>query len=312
MEPKLFIGFTKESLDTTYSYIIKENIFHHLKKRKIPFTTNIDDDFTEALFTSATELSYFYPQVLKKNAKITIVGLSSPDDFFVDPNNDNKLILSQNANNYYLRADRILVNYTSQAMLLASQGIVKTVNIIKPALTFNPEEPVSNTVKNAFRSFYQIPDDKKVVISLSSYQKQEELDLFNGIARINPEYIFLFFGEAGKNNVKVKLLQRLAKNENTQYLETIPEELYHSALLAADAYFIPRRYLYYPLTALDFMAHKVPIIAYKSNNFKDLINEDTALVPNSFAELYHCFRSLFIINKAKEAYEFVKRIAFFD
>lgn len=311
MEYKIFVGFDQHKLDTTYSYLIKENIFHHLSRKNIPFTTNIDDDFTDAMFASAEELSLFYPSILKKNAKTTIIALNNQEDYVIDPRNPNKLSLSQNAYNYYLRADKIFVFLASQAKFLASQGITKNVNIIKPFLTFSPEEKVSNIVKNAFKSFYQIPEHKKVVISLGQYQNQEDLDLFNGIARINPEYVFLFFGEEGKELVKVKLLQRLAINTNTQYLKTIPEELYHSALVSADALFIPQKNLMYPLAILDFMAHKVPIIAYKNNNFRDLVNDETALIPQNFAELYHSFRTLFLVNKAQQAYEYVKRLAIY-
>ena len=309
MNSKLFIGFDKRRLDTTYSYLVKENIFHHLTRKKIPFTTDPHEEFSDAVFASAEELSFFYPTILKKNARISIFALSCKDDYLIDPRNPNKITLTQNAYNYYLRADKILVSLDSQAQFLARQGITKNVVITKPFLTFAFDEKPSDTIKNAFKSFYQIPKNKKVVISLGQYQNQEELDLFNGIARINPEYTFLFFGEEGKDSVKVKLLQRLAINSNTQYLKIIPEVLYQSALVSADAFFIPQKNIMYPTTIIDFMAHKVPIIAYKNNNYRDLINENTAIIANNFTELYHSFRSLFSINKSQEAYEYVKRFA---
>ena len=309
MDYKLFIGFDKRRLDTTYSYLVKENIFNHLNRINIPFTTDPHDDFTDAIFASAEELSFFYPAVLKKNAKISIFALSCKDDYLIDSRNPNKISLTQNAYNYYLRADKIYVSLNSQAQFLAKQGITKNVVIAKPFLTFALDEKPSETIKNAFKSYYQIPKNKKVIISLGQYQNQEELDLFNGIARINPEYTFLFFGEEGKDSVKVKLLQRLAINSNTQYFKIIPEVLYHSALFSADAFFIPQINIMYPAAVIDFMAHKVPIIAYKNNNYRDLINVNTSIIANSFAELYHSFRSLFLINKSQEAYEYIKRFA---
>ena len=129
MNSKLFIGFDKRRLDTTYSYLVKENIFHHLTRKKIPFTTDPHEEFSDAVFASAEELSFFYPTILKKNARISIFALSCKDDYLIDPRNPNKITLTQNAYNYYLRADKILVSLDSQAQFLARQGITKNVVI---------------------------------------------------------------------------------------------------------------------------------------------------------------------------------------
>lgn len=50
----------------------------------------------------------------------------------------------------------------------------------------------SELEKTAFRKYYQIPKDKKVVISYGEYDYSKGLDVFEAVARILPDYEFFF------------------------------------------------------------------------------------------------------------------------
>ncbi len=308
MDNKIFIGLTKKKQETSFKYIFKENILHYFKRQNLAYTLDIDDDFSSAIFAYVEDLALYYPTLKKKNVPISVLALTAKDDALEDKNDKTKYSLSQHAFNYYSRVDKVFASYKSQVEFLEFQGIRNNVSLIKPSLTFYPDEENSETVKNAFKSFYCVPKDKKAVICLGTYEKKEELDLFNGIARDFPEYEFFFFGETGQTQVKVKLLQRLAYSPNATYLDVIPEQLYRSVLLSADCLFVPQKMIINPQYIIDFMGHGVLVIANQNMNYQDVINSDTALVFHNFAELYHMMKNFPVENKAKEASKFIDSI----
>jgi glycosyltransferase involved in cell wall biosynthesis len=310
MDRKVFLGFDPLRLRSTFSYLAKDNALRAFRKEGIATTFDLDDQPTEALFFSAEDLLAFYPSVHRKGLPISLIVTSDMDDLAVSEKSGKKsLILTQNAFNYCRLADHLVVFFESQKKMLEKAGIKKDIRIIQPQLSFE-DDNVSATERRAFRSFYQIPQGKTVIVAYGHYGNKAEFNRFDSLARLCPDKEFLFFGHSGHDALSRKLSERLSQPEcaNLHYLNTLPEELYHSLLLNAGGALFIQSIVSYPIIILDLMAHEVPLIAYQPLAFPELFTPETALLPPDFASLYESVRDLESRNQKRPARELALRV----
>lgn len=298
---KYYLGFSSSRLKTTFSSLVLMNIVHALEKKEIPYTFSPDEDCSLALFPSAEDY-FLLRNGLPKNIKVAILALNDTIDLFV--NHAQQLQLSQDAYSLYPIVDELLVYSQWQINYLAIRNFGLKLRIVKPTATFDSDN-VCDAERNAFRSFFRIPKERMLILSYGSYSNKKECQTLETIARLNPDKTFLFFGHNDRDFVKIKTAERMGRMDNIYYLDYLPSELYHSALLSTDLLLFTTRYLSFPNLLYDFMAHEVPIIAYKPMNFKDILNKDTCLLPTDFPSLYKSIQEIKTTNKAKEAKKFV-------
>jgi glycosyltransferase involved in cell wall biosynthesis len=296
---KYFLGFDKSRLSKSFSYITKNSVVSVLKKRGDEVTFNINDDFDEALIGSAEDCVAYYPTLLKRNIPYSILACNDADDFMYMKND---VTLTQNAYNFYKKAARVMIYYESQKEFLAKNKITENIYQIPPSFTFDDDKTVAKAERKAFRSFYQIAPDKKIILSYGSYDNPNLIEI-ESVARMNPEYQFLFFGKGHKEWISLNLMDRLMKAPNIRYLSVLPEELYHSALLNVSGVLFMENTVSFPCFLFDLIENEVPIISYRNNSLPELINEETALVPKDFMSLYRSITSLHQFDKTKHTKE---------
>jgi glycosyltransferase involved in cell wall biosynthesis len=73
----------------------------------------------------------------------------------------------------------------------------------------------------------------------------------------------------------------MTRLDNMHYLNSLPQELYHSALLSADCLLFTTKFIAYLNIVFDAISHKMPIVAYKTSILKDILTPETALLPRT-------------------------------
>ncbi|MCI1734877.1 MAG: hypothetical protein LKM30_03990 [Bacilli bacterium] len=298
MNEKYLIGYDPNRLNNSFSYVSLMNMMQKLTQDGLDYTFDKDGYYTDALFGSAEDCGVAFAK-LHSNCRISIIALSDPLDLTVKADH---LQLSQTAFTLYPKVDNLYVFSESQVAFLKALGITKNVRLVKPTLTF-PNDDVSPAERSSFRSFYQVPLDRIVIFSYGSYTDKSESKTMETIARLNPEMSFFFFGHNDREYVKEKTNERMTRLDNMHYLNSLPQELYHSALLSADCLLFTTKFIAYLNIVFDAISHKMPIVAYKTSILKDILTPETALLPQDFPALYQTIKNIKTVNKAKEAKE---------
>ncbi|MFA6861645.1 MAG: hypothetical protein WCR56_04630 [Bacilli bacterium] len=299
---KFFLCFDPLKLTQTLSYTIKENLTHFLDRMGYQYTFKADDDYDEIIAGSGEDLFARYSQI-RTDKPITLLGCFNIDDLAIAPKNPDPFLLSQASYNYYHKASQILVPSKMEADYLTQKGFTQPIFVFHVQPTFLEDKPVSEEERNSFRSFYQIPEDKSVFVSYGSYTDKDEFSAMESISGVSPDKEFLFFGHNDRNFVTLKTLERLTKADNIRYLETMPEELYHSMLLNIDALIFTQRFLAFPNIIVDAIYNHIPIISYHGISLPALVNEKTAMIPKNFKEFYETVMNIKTINHSQQAYD---------
>lgn len=299
MNPKkVFLGFDPYRLRETLSYACRDNLVQNIKRTGIAYTFNPEDDFDTAIFASAEDMITMRPKIVRKEATLALLAAFDIDDFNDDPTA--KKFLSDASINCANDVDFLITFFESQMRALLRMGIRKEIRIFHPSPTYESDE-ILTSERSAFRSFFRIPKEKTVVVSFGFKRDAESFSILENLSRVFPDYEFLYFGNLEKEFLRRKMQERLAKQTNIHYVSTLPEELYHSALLSIDAVFFPQVFLTYPTILFDFISHGVPIVASRAIDLPELVNEKTALLPRDFPSLYKALRNIKTENKAAAA-----------
>lgn len=294
-----FLGFDKGRLSSSFSYIVRNSIVSSLLSRGNRVTFSLDDPFDVALIGSAEDCFPIYPTLVKKQIPYEILACNDADDFLYTKNG---VRLTQNAYNFYRKAAKILIHYPSQKEFLSKNGIEGDIALLPPMFSKKEETKLNETEKRAFRSFYQIAPEKKIVLSYGSYDNPHVIEI-ESVARMNPECQFLFFGRGSKKFLSLNMMDRLMRAPNIRYLSVLPEELYRSALDSISGVLFMENTISFPCFLFDLIENEVPIISYRNKALPELISEETAMTPNDFLSLYRDVTSMMTSKRTKAAKE---------
>ncbi len=299
---KYLLVFDSLRLNNSLGFTVKENVTNTLTRRGDKFTFLTNDDYDAVIAGSGEDLFAKYSS-LKPNKPIYVFADADSNDVAINTRGkENNIILSQTAFNYYQKATKLLVAFDSQIDFLKSHGIKTPIVRINLDPTFLKTDHLFDYERTAFRSFYQIPLDDQLIVSYGSYSDKKEFSALESIAGVSPDKEYIFFGHNDREFVKMKMMERLVKADNIKYLETMPEELYHSALLNIDALLFTQKFIPYPNIIIDAIYYKIPIIAYHTDSLPRVINEKTALVPKDFQGLYDALKNIKTNNRSEAAY----------
>ncbi|MFA6829253.1 MAG: hypothetical protein WCR67_00890 [Bacilli bacterium] len=294
---KYLIYFNQQSLKNSYAYITRLSLIRRLISRGDEYTfDNSETDYQEAIFDSSETAALMFTHI--HGVPFSVIGAMDSSDFIYK---NETILLSQNAHNIYPSAKSIIIISPWQEEFLKSQGIKDNLRLEKPNLTFDPKQEITETERKAFRSFYQVPEERNIVISYGSYTNSEEAKIMESIARLNPDTQFFFFGFTDRIFIQDKAQKRMSLLSNMHFLNTMPLELYRSSLHCATCILFTTKYLTNPLMILDYQANGVPIISYKNENYQELVNPSTAIIPKDFPSLFKSINTIKENNQAEGA-----------
>lgn len=187
----------------------------------------------------------------------------------------------------------ILCNWESQKLLLKHSDVNISSVVVNPGIKEYKRKNYSKEEVQAFRKYYRVTEEKKIVISYGEYDYEKGFDELEAIARIMPDYEFFFFG--GKSGIISNSYhyERANKIRNLHYYPLLHRELFHSAIFSATALFLPYKYHVDSYMIMEMMKAKVPVVS--ANNpylYNLLIDNKTALLGNNVSEYYNKLKDI--------------------
>lgn len=281
-----FLGFDSHRLKTTFSYVSRDALVNFFRENNISYTLNINDDFKEAVVPSGMDYFSYYAALKKKNVKVSVIATSNMSDFqFKRTKKGPVLSLSLDAINYYRKADRLVLFFDSQKEFLKSEKINTPITMM-PLMTNDYTSKLPQNQKDAFLRYYQLQGKREIIVSYGILTSKETVNDLRAVAMNSPEKDFLFFGEIAPEAMKQTMLESITFPKNIRFLHHLPEALYPSFLYHTDRLLLVGDYLSFPQIMIDCINHGIPLITYKMDGFKEILNENDAYITKLYSSLY--------------------------
>lgn len=280
-----------------------------LEEMGIEYTYDYKEHYDLVHVFSLNQLKSYYSCVKPKyRKKIVFNAFTDYSDFKIyekediDFNMKTKKFFDELKN-----VDSLIVDYQAQELILKHQACplnIKVSSLGAKDYRFNNYLDIE---KNAFRKFYKIENDKKIIFTYGEYDYDKGIDTLISIARNIPEYEFFFFG--GKQGIlsNSKHYDKINNIANLHFEDHIHRELYHSLLMNATCLFLPYKYHLDSALVLESMKQGISVVCSENIFLYDLlIDKKTCLIGNNFEDFYLFLKNIEKVNFSKEAMEFTK------
>ncbi len=284
----IYLAFHKPHLKDSLNYVVRNNIILNLKESGLSFTLNFEEHRDVILFTSAYDFCYELKSI-KSSDKIHILALSDPNDIVFSKDG---ISLTTDALNAYQKADKLLVFTLEHKEFLIKSGFPQEkIALLNMSPTYKKEE-LLNSEKNSFRSFFQIPKEVKLILFLGNDLTKKDISRVEELSLLSPEKRFLCFGPLDTSSIKEKRREMLASSTNILFFDTIPEELYRSAIQSVDCLILYTNSQTFPVVLNDFAAYGTKIISYRQHFNLSFLKDINSEFPEDFPSLYQIISSL--------------------
>lgn len=207
-----------------------------------------------------------------------------------------KISLSQDAVNCYSNCAEILVFSSLDKQFLIKNNITTKITVISPILN-NFDNNLSDIEKVAFRKFFQVDKDKKLIVSFGSYIDNKDYLLFDAIIRNSADCQFVYIGENFQELKKKSLQERLNTSSNIININSLYRELYKSMIYSSDAVLITSKVISYPTVLFDFLSNNKEIILNDNFNMRDVFNSLNCKIGNNFESIFSLLKNVEVKNK---------------
>ncbi|MDZ7859577.1 MAG: glycosyltransferase family 4 protein [Candidatus Krumholzibacteriota bacterium] len=149
-------------------------------------------------------------------------------------------------------SERICEEYNRRAKL--------NVKYIPPLLPFRKSENETDVIKEE----YNIPKDSRIILYVGSLKElKSPLTLLRGFNLLKSDFVdknnlYLIF--AGEGNLKEEMIRSVKYSERTKFLGNVPREDIPDLYKISDLYVITSKYEATPLSLLEAMYNKLPVI----------------------------------------------------
>lgn len=286
---KLYLSFHNPHLRDSFNYVTKTNLLNNGSHHSLSCTTNRKEERDGILFPSGYDYCYEYQEAKDKD-RVYIIALSDPDDL-----NFHKGIvtLTSDAINAYQKADVLLVHSEEQKDFLTLAGFAKEKIEVIPLEPTYSDTKILESERNSFRSFYQIPNDRKLILLLGNDFNRNDIKKMEELAMLSPEKCFLCFGRMDMASIKEKRREMLGFSTNIRFFDVIPEELYRSATLTSDCILLYSNPLCPPPVLYDFHIGNAKIVSYTKTGYnRELLQKMNTQFIKDFPSLHHYISSL--------------------
>lgn len=248
-----------------------------LELNNINYTTNVNDYFDilhiNTIFPKSIKL---IKKAKKNNKKIIIHAHSTVEDFkksfvfsnLMAPIFKKWLIYSYN------KADIIITPTLYSKKLIENYNIKKEIVVISNGIELNFLEQSSKDM-NTFKEEFNISKEDKVIISVGLYIERKGILDFVKLAKLHPEYKFIWFGYTNLNVIPKKIKKAvLTKLDNLVFPGYYPREKLITAYATADLFLFPTYEETEGIVILEALASKINILVRDIPIYKDWLIKD--------------------------------------
>lgn len=240
MKVLLYTEFEKQIGKSGLGKAIKHQM-RALEENNIPYTTNVKDDYDIVHINFYGPKSYFMAKKAKKNGKKVIYHAHSTEEDFRNSfkfSNTIAPLFKWWICKCYRLGDHIITPTPYSKRLLEGYGLSNISAISNGIDTefFKKDKKLGKE----FREKYGYKDDDKVIMAIGLYLERKGILDFVQLAKMMPEYKFIWFGYTDLKLVPKKIKDAVnTKLPNLIFAGYVEPIMIKSALSGADLYIFP-------------------------------------------------------------------------
>ncbi|HEO0476727.1 TPA: glycosyltransferase [Streptococcus agalactiae] len=245
----------------------------------IDYTTNPTDDFDLVHMNTYGIRSWLLMSKAKKTGKKVIMhGHSTEEDFrnsFIGSNLVSPLFKWYLCR-FYQKADAIITPTDYSKQLIKAYGIKKPIFVLSNGIDLSRYQR-SKKKEAAFRHYFHLSKDDKVVMGAGLYFMRKGIDQFVEVAAKMPDIRFIWFGETNKWVIPRKVRQIVTKQHpsNVTFAGYIKGDVYEGAMSASDAFFFPSREETEGIVVLEALASHQHVVLRDIPVYHGWVTEDS-------------------------------------
>ena len=184
--------------------------------------------------------------------------------------------------------------------------------VLTPGVIIARFEKNDQLEADLFYRYFRLNKSAKTVVAFGQYDSREEIRNIVEIARLCPEYKFLYFGQAKHLLLLPSKIRRLLRRspKNLRFNPIIPEDVYRSVMMNANVFLLINRRKYNAITTLDAIAAKCQIIGLGPIDYDaKVLTKGYAYIANTLPAVAANINQFFsgeLPSKAVKAYNIAK------
>ena len=266
-----------------------------LTEAGVPFTTDENDSY-DIVHINTVDLAAraMANKARKEGKKVVYHAHSTEEDFrnsFIFSNQLSPLFKMHIISSYEL-GDYILTPTPYAKQILESYGIEKPIQAVSNGIDLARFTHDDSKVK-AFREYFNLPEDRKVIISVGLYFERKGLPDFMEVARALPEYTFIWFGHTPLASVTSKVRDAIREKPNNVILPGyIKGDIIEGAYASADVFFFPSYEETEGIVVLEALASRCQTIVRDIGVYDPwLVHEESCYKGNSIRDFVYLIRA---------------------
>jgi 1,2-diacylglycerol-3-alpha-glucose alpha-1,2-glucosyltransferase len=312
---KVFVHFQPRYLKDVYEGMrLRKNIKGALELTNIEIAKNSIDHYDVAHFISiADEMKINDAIELGKPVIFSaLMCESDPVAKITEVTRDGEVRLSNRALRILNKVNVVIVPNEAGVKFLADSGVKTKIIVLSPGVNIARFEKNDQLEADLFYRYFRLNKLAKTVVAFGQYDSREEIRNIVEIARLCPEYKFLYFGQAKHLLLLPSKIRRLLRRspKNLRFNPIIPEDVYRSVMMNANVFLLINRRKYNAITTLDAIAAKCQIIGLGPIDYDaKVLTKGYAYIANTLPAVAANINQFFsgeLPSKAVKAYNIAK------
>ena len=274
----------REKFDNFEGARMRKTIKGALEINNIDYTSDFVDYYDIAHFVSPND-ELKINNCIENKMPVVISALYSESDIeasFIEYayKKEKRIIkLTSKALRVLNKVNLVLVPSEQAKQFLIKSGIETPIKVVSAGINVARFNYLRDEEFDVFYRYYREDKNKKLVISIGSYDNLDGVSAFIKCAKLNPNAIFYYFAQ---HNAKINSKYRLATHKapkNCHFVNIPNDDIYRSALVNSSVFMYNGYDTAGIVSILEAMAAKTEIVIREQPLFSDtLINEKTCHV----------------------------------
>lgn len=244
------------------------------------YTINPEDDYDLIhINTYGLRSGCLLHQAKRAGKKVIVHGHSTEEDFrnsFIGSNLVSPLV-KRYLRHFYQTADAVITPTEYSKSLIAGYGVQTPIYVVSNGIDLSRYVP-NPQKEQAFRDYFKLKSDDKVVICAGLYFMRKGIDDFIKVAEQMPDVRFIWFGDTNKWVIphKVRRLVEHDHPENVTFAGYIKGDVFEGAMSGADAFFFPSREETEGIVVLEALASHQRVVLRDIPVYKGWLDDKSA------------------------------------
>ena len=271
----------KEKFDNFEGTRLRKTIKGALEINNIDYTSEFVDHYDIAHFISPNDEARINT-CLENGIPVVMSALYTESDMeasyveYSSKKEKRSIGLFPKAAKVLNKVNLILVPTEEAKEFLINNGITTPIEIVPTGVNISRFNYLRDDEKEVFYRYYREDKNKKLVISIGSYDNIDGVSAFIKTAKLNPNCAFYYFAQYNsKSNFKSRITIRRAP-KNCHFVSVPEDDIYRSALVNSTLFMYNGYDIAGIVSVLEAMAAKTEIVIRSQPLFSNiLINEKT-------------------------------------